>query len=137
MSLATERGRAGEEAAARYLEAAGLVVLARNWRQGSLELDLVCREGNTLVFVEVRTRARNGLVSPAESLTQAKRRSLLKAVRAYLAAHDAWEQPCRVDLICVTAEEGARPHAPHLEHLCHVLDFSETLGRCNAAWQPW
>lgn len=49
-------GRAGEDAAATLLHSHGMCILARNWRSGPLELDLVCREGDTLVFVEVKTR---------------------------------------------------------------------------------
>ena len=162
MTRSAAFGRAGEEAAARYLAAAGFAILARNWRQGSLELDIVCREKDTLVFVEVRSRASGALVTAAESLGPGKRRSLFKAVRAYLAAYNAWDQPCRVDLICVTgAAPTSRPatsspassaassasSAPspaatdladlRLEHLRHVLEFKESLDRRHTAWQPW
>ncbi len=127
-----ERGQAGEDAAARLLERAGMRILARNWRCGRLELDIVCRDGETLVFVEVRTRLRGGLVSPAESLTPAKQRNFMRAARAYLAENDAWNHPCRFDLVCVL-DAGA---TLELEHHRHV-ELSESLGGGHTSWQPW
>lgn len=59
-------------------------ILARNWRSGSYELDLVCRDGDELVFVEVRLRGKEDLASPEASMTPAKCRSVVKAARAYL-----------------------------------------------------
>lgn len=81
-------GRAGEEAAATLMHARGMRILARNWRSGPLELDLVCREGDTLVFVEVKTRGPGSLGSALEAVGPRKRQSLIRAARAWLAAHD-------------------------------------------------
>lgn len=75
-------GRAGEEAAATLLRAHGMRVLARNWRSGPLELDLVCREGDTLVFVEVKTRGPGSLGSARDAVGPRKRQSLIRAARA-------------------------------------------------------
>lgn len=69
MTLRQEKGRAGEDAAADWLEKAGMRILARNWRSGSYELDLVCRDGDELVFVEVRLRGKGSLASPEASMT--------------------------------------------------------------------
>ena len=78
VTLRQEKGRAGEDAAADWLEKAGMRILARNWRSGSYELDLVCRDGDELVFVEVRLRGKGSLASPEASMTPAQcRRSLL------------------------------------------------------------
>lgn len=126
-------GRAGEEAAARFLQERGWVIEARNWRSGSLELDLVARDGEIVVFVEVRTRRAGGQVSAVQSFGPAKARTFLKAVRAYLAAHDLWDRPCRCDLVCVTS--GGQQLA--VEHHQHVLELGTTLDRGHAAWQPW
>ena len=70
MTLRQEKGRAGEDAAADWLEKAGMRILARNWRSGSYELDLVCRDGDELVFVEVRLRGKGSLASPEASMTR-------------------------------------------------------------------
>ena len=122
--FAAKRGQAGENAAEALLLRAGWRILERNWRQGRHELDLVCEDGDELVFVEVRTRAEGGLVSPAESVTPAKRRSLIRAARAYLAAHAAWERNCRFDVICVTAGRTI-----HTEHIRHAFELDQPLDR--------
>lgn len=126
-------GARGEEAAARLLAQRGLRVLARNWRHGGLELDIVCDDRGTLVFVEVKTRAASGPARPDEALTPAKRGKLVRAARQYLAAHDAWDRPCRFDLVCVV-HDGA---TLTLEHYPHAFDLTASLGGGDAAWQPW
>lgn len=126
-------GARGEEAAARLLAKRGLRVLARNWRHGGLELDIVCDDRDTLVFVEVKTRAAGGPARPDEALTPAKRGKLVRAARQYLAAHDAWDRPCRFDLVCVV-HDGA---TLTLEHYPHAFDLTASLGGGDAAWQPW
>lgn len=133
MTLRQEKGRAGEDAAADWLKKAGMRILARNWRSGSYELDLVCRDGDELVFVEVRLRGKGSLASPEASMTPAKCRSVVKAARAYLSASGEWDVPCRFDLVCVH-DAGA---TFELDYYRHVFDISEIMGSGDAAWQPW
>ena len=130
-------GLAGEDAAAELLQSMGWRILARNWRSGHLELDIIAEEEGVLVFVEVKTRAGSGLQSPHEALTAVKKERLMRAARAWLAAHDAWERPCRFDLVCVTAHAATY----QTELIRHVMEFGEqtrhSVGRRNASWQPW
>ncbi|EGB15911.1 Uncharacterized protein family UPF0102 [Pseudodesulfovibrio mercurii] len=102
----TERTRTagdlGEDAAARYLEARGFRVLARNWRFHQWELDLICRDRDTVVFVEVKTRRAGSMGAPGEALTRKKQARLIKAASHYLTEHDLWDEPCRFDLASVT-----------------------------------
>lgn len=131
-------GQAGEEAAAAHLKARGFTILERNWRQGArYELDIICREGDTIVFVEVRTRASTGLTLPAETLTPAKLRSVLNAARAWLAHTGQWSRPCRCDLVSVIA--SGDPPTFSVEHYPHVieLDNAHPVGSGYSAWQPW
>ena len=65
-------GRFGEQAAARYLRAAGLVVVERNWRCARGEIDIIAVDGPALVFVEVKTRSSLAFGDPAESVTPVK-----------------------------------------------------------------
>ena len=95
-------GGKGEVAAAQLLVSKRYKILDRNWRQGRLELDLVCEDGDELVFVEVKTRTAGTLTKPADGMSLGKRRSLIKAARCWLAAHRAWERACRFDVVCVT-----------------------------------
>ena len=107
-------------------------VLARNWRGGSYELDIVCRDGDELVFVEVRTRGRTSLASAAESMTPAKCRNVVKAARAYLAANGG-DVPCRFDLVCV------RYAGPTSELIITAMSLTSPKLWVVATplWQPW
>ncbi|WP_241159444.1 MULTISPECIES: YraN family protein [unclassified Desulfovibrio] len=126
-------GRRGEEAACGLLRRAGLRILDRNWRAGRLELDIVCQDGATVVFVEVKTRSSAERGGPEGALTPAKQRSLSRAAQAWLAAHGAWEAPCRFDVVCLVARDGTFS----AEHYRHAFDFAPPLDRRHAAWQPW
>ena len=126
-------GRQGEEAACGLLRRAGLRILDRNWRAGRLELDIVCQDGPTVVFVEVKTRSSRERGGPEGALTRAKRRSLSRAAQAWLAAHEAWGAPCRFDVVCLVAGDGTFS----AEHYRHAFDFAPSLDRSHAAWQPW
>lgn len=108
-------------------------LLDRNWREGRLELDLVCRDGDTIVFVEVKTRASAERGGPEGALTPAKQRSLSRAAQAWLAAHEAWDAPCRFDVVCLVARDGTFS----AEHYRHAFDFAPSLDRGHAPWQPW
>ncbi len=126
-------GQAGEDAAAALLQSKGLRLVARNWRQGSFELDIVAEEGDTLVFIEVKTRAANGLQHPHEALTPAKRAALAKAATLYLAEHDLWHRTCRFDLVSVIVQAQKTV----AEHIPNAFDLTSALDSRHAAWQPW
>ena len=126
-------GREGEEAAAGLLRRVGLRILDRNWRAGRLELDMVCQDGATVVFVEVKTRSSGEHGGPEAALTPAKQRSLCRAAQAWLAAHDAWDSPCRFDVVCLVAGGGTFS----AEHYRHAFDFAPSVDSGHAPWQPW
>lgn len=128
-----KRGMDGETAAVRYLEGLGMVVLERNWRCKAGEVDVICLDRKTVVFVEVRTRTEPVLVEPAQSVNRAKISRLARAAGRFLSLRGWWDRPCRFDLVAVTrAAQGTR-----LEHIPDAFDFPETVGRCHAPWQPW
>ena len=91
-------GAAAEALAARFLTTRGLAIVARNYRCRGGEIDLVVRDGNTLVFVEVRLRRSQAFGGAAESITATKRRRLRLAAQHYLLGL-AREPPCRFDAI--------------------------------------
>ena len=124
-------GRAGEDAAAKHLKRSGLKIIERNWTSERLELDLVCRQGRTLVFVEVKTRSGGSLGSPADGLTPAKMSRLVRAAAAYLSATDQWERPCRFDLVSVTGAKDAL----EVEHVENAFSL-EDAGSVAGFWQP-
>ncbi len=99
-------GFGAEDQAARLLARNGLEIVARNYRTRLGEIDLVARDGATLVFVEVRQRASDRFGGAIESITAAKRRRLVAAARQYLSRLRN-EPPCRFDVVTVQAGEPA------------------------------
>jgi putative endonuclease len=93
-------GRQGEQMAAQALAAAGATILARNWRCPAGEIDLVARDGDTLVVVEVRTRRGEAYGTPEESLTASKQAKLVELGQTYVQETD-WAGPWRIDLVAV------------------------------------
>ncbi len=100
------RGREAERIAARYLAASGLALLARNVRYRGGELDLVAREGDEIVFVEVRARRAGSRFDPAATLGPAKRAALLRAAARWLNENKCGQFRSRIDV--VTVEVGPR-----------------------------
>src|SRR5512139_3734781 len=93
-------GQTAETRAAAFLHAKGLALVARNWRCRFGEIDLVMRDGATLVFVEVRLRSRDDFGGAAASVTPAKQKRLLAAARQYLATLKTLP-PCRFDVVAL------------------------------------
>ena len=98
------RGEAAENLAAAYLQRQGLKLLARNYRCRFGEIDVIARDGATLVFVEVRMRSSERFGGAAASITAAKRRKLLRTARYYLAGV-ARTPACRFDALLVTGKD--------------------------------
>jgi putative endonuclease len=96
-------GDAGEAVAADYLLAQGLRVLARNFRVKGGEIDLVCRDGATTVFVEVRRRASADFGGAGASITARKQQRLILAARYWLARHG--ECACRFDCVLIDGDK--------------------------------
>lgn len=94
-----ELGRCGEDAAASYLVECGMVVVRRNWRCRHGEIDIVAREGETLVFCEVKTRRGSGFGTPLDAITPRKCARLRRLVGAYLAQADGPAGLIRIDAI--------------------------------------
>jgi len=92
------RGAQAEGLAADFLERHGLAILARNFRTRRGEIDLVARDGDTLVFVEVRLRARSDFGGAAESVTARKQQRIVSAAQAWLSRLQR-EPPCRFDAV--------------------------------------
>lgn len=93
-------GQDAEDLAAAYLQQRGLELVARNYRCRFGEIDLIARDGATVVFVEVRMRTRGDFGSAAESIGSAKRRRLLAAARQYL-TNVRGERACRFDAVLI------------------------------------
>jgi len=92
-------GKQAEDLAARFLVKRGLSVLARNFRCRGGEIDLVCRDGKAIVFIEVRLRRNPGFGGAGASITPTKQRRIILAAQHYLAAHARADSDCRFDCV--------------------------------------
>ena len=100
------RGEAAENLAAAYLQRAGLKLVERNYRCRFGEIDLIARDGATLVFVEVRMRSSERFGGAAASITRAKQHKLLRTARHYLAGIARAPQ-CRFDAMLINGNTNA------------------------------
>ena len=92
-------GRQAEDLAARFLEKQKLKIVARNYRCRGGEIDLVCRDGKVLVFVEVRLRRNDAFGGAAASVTATKQRRIIHAAQHFLMAHSLANPDCRFDCV--------------------------------------
>lgn len=93
-------GRHAEDLACRYLRDQGMLIVARNWRWRGGEVDIIAKDGETLVFVEVKGRESEGFSPPEEAVDERKRARLWRTAQAYLAGKPA--VPVRFDVVAVT-----------------------------------
>jgi putative endonuclease len=119
-------GQRGEAEAARFLKKKGYTIVSRSDRRRGGEVDLIAVDGQTIVFVEVKTRRRHETGHPAEAVDLEKQRRLTRLALAYLKQHGLLECPARFDVVAVTWPEDNAP--PVIEH--YVGAF-EAVGR----WQ--
>ncbi len=101
-------GERGEKAAARHLRRHGYKVLVRRFRSRSGEIDIVCRDGDWLVFVEVKTRVNEDLGAPSEAVDRTKQRHMSKIALDYLRLLHYPQIKFRFDIVEVLMQHGAR-----------------------------
>ena len=106
-------GAVGETLACRHLESRGLVVVARNFRCRSGEVDVVARDGETTVFVEVKERTGVTHGEASEAVTYGKRLRIVRAARIYAAARGLSESPLRFDVVCIDWMDDGRARIRH------------------------
>ena len=99
-------GTRGEDLAAAYLERNGYRILERNYRFDRGEIDLIAKEGNDLVFVEVKARRSSAFGSPQEAVTPQKEEQLRKVAEGYLFEHQIENQACRFDVVAIAYTKG-------------------------------
>jgi len=119
--MSTRKGQAGEKRAVRYLRRKGFIILGRNLRLGRGELDIVARQRDLLVFVEVKTH--RTLESGLLAMHPDKCSRLQSAARIWLGQHpDHAGLQCRFDLIIITPRMGLPDWAPpSIEHMEDII----------------
>ena len=96
-----ELGRRGEDAAARFLDRRGYEIVARNWTCAAGEADIVARDGETVVFVEVKTRSSCDKGMPSEAVDAAKRERYERIAALFLQGLDVVDVPVRFDIVSI------------------------------------
>jgi putative endonuclease len=114
-------GDRGERAASRFLCKAGMRVILRGYRTPQGEIDLIVRDGDVLVFVEVKARRRG---QPAEAVTLDKQRRITITALEFLKRHHLLEQHCRFDVVAIVWPDDQRE--PLIEHMRNAF---ESVGR--------
>ena len=115
MRPSDELGHYGEDLAAEHLTAAGMTILARNWRCREGELDIVARDGDAVVFVEVKARSGTAFGEPAEAVGRLKARRIHVLACRWLAEHRPDGAPdLRFDVVSVVRRRGYAPEVVHL-----------------------
>lgn len=114
-------GKLGEELARKHLESKGYVVTDTNHRCPSGEIDIVAELGQTLAFVEVRTRRGPRMGSPEESITARKQAHMVAAAQEYLQAKDMEDRPWRIDVVAI--ELDRRDGLVRLDLIEHAIEM--------------
>ena len=122
MSAHNDTGREGENLAASFLLQKGYEIVDRNWRYGPKEIDIVARDGDTMVFVEVKTRSTLAFELPQEAVTKKKMKNLVEAADAYLIQHNIGLES-RFDIVGVL--NGNPPKV--IEHLTGAWQANDLI----------
>jgi putative endonuclease len=118
-SSTRQLGQTGEDTAAGYLIQRGYTLVARNWRCDEGEVDLIMRQGERLIFVEVKSVSRAKTEDAALKVNRAKQRRLVRCLYTYLDIHHLGDIETRVDVIAI----AFTPSVPIIEHREDILEF--------------
>ena len=117
-------GERGEKFAARYLRRHGYKILVRRFKSRAGEIDIVCRQKDWLVFVEVKTRKSDQYGAPSEAVTREKQKHMSKVALEYLHLLDNPQIHWRFDIVEVIMQDGAR-QPDDIRLIQNAFDLSE------------
>ncbi len=107
-------GEKGEEIAVKYLKKLGYEIVARNYRFGHGEIDIIAKDKDTLVFIEVKTRENLNFGPPELAVTKRKQQQIKKISEAYLYEHNFSDTESRIDVIAILLERNGKPKINHI-----------------------
>ena len=116
-------GRHGEALAANYLTRKGVQIIARNYRQKTGEIDIIARDGDYLVFIEVKTRKSSHFGHPFEAVTRKKQAQISRVALGYMGRNKLLDQPARFDVISIVMKDNGQAAIEHLTN-CFELENS-------------
>jgi putative endonuclease len=99
-------GKTGEDLACGELERRGYAIIARRHRSRGGELDIIARDGPTLVFVEVKAREGHAFGDAAEAVTWQKQQRIVRLASEYMMRHHFSDSPCRFDVVSIQFDFG-------------------------------
>ena len=109
-------GNEGEKRAAEFLQSHGMTILAFQYKKSFGEIDLICQDGDEVVFVEVKSRHTSTFGYPEDSVTREKIRHILRVGERYLTDEKRTESPWRIDVVAIEFYE----HPPQVTHLKRI-----------------
>ncbi len=107
-------GDAGEEIARQFLEGKGFLTIERNWRYGRGEIDIIAKDGDVLVFIEVKTQKRDSFGDPEDWITRRKQGQIARTAMGYLTENGIETTECRFDVVTVD-QRGEKTAVNHIE----------------------
>lgn len=99
-------GKTGEDLAVRYLRKKGYVILETNYRNSLGEIDIIAKERDTIVFVEVKTRKNNRFAHPKEAVTNKKQKTISRVAQAWLKQKKKTDAKARFDVVAILADQN-------------------------------
>jgi putative endonuclease len=122
MKSTTSIGRQGEDLAVVWLGAHGYAIVVRNYRRRFGEVDIIARQGDDLVFIEVKTRSSSRFGSPFEAVTLKKQRQLSRIAKDYLARNKIMDTSCRFDVLSIVL---ANDRPPEVDVIVNAFEYLE------------
>ena len=110
-------GKTGEDLAVRYLRKNGYTILETNYRNSLGEIDIIAKEQDTIVFVEVKTRKNNRFAHPKEAVTSRKQKTISRVAQAWLKQRKKKDAKARFDVVAVLADQNK----PEIELIKHAF----------------
>ncbi len=113
MNRKAQLGKRGEDLAAKYLSDGGMEILARNFRAGHGEIDIIAKDGNSLVFIEVKSNMSQAFGPPETWVNRRKQENLIRVAEAWLEENQIEDVDCRFDVVAIHFAE----HPPRINHI--------------------
>lgn len=117
MHIANPTARLGEELASKFLKEKGYKIIERNFRKGYGEIDIIATRDNTLVFIEVKTRATNLFGGAINAISYHKLQKLIKTCKLYKFTHKNLPELMRIDAILIDMEDKMVKNIQHVENI--------------------